>query len=74
MKKRQRSRLPGASIRNTDSELASKGKWKEQSRYNSNLQYVQVYEALDELSLQGYTCLQIREIIELGLETYKANK
>ena len=70
----KRRSCPGATIRNTESKLTSNGKCRGQSRYNSNIHYVQVYEELDELPQQGYNCFQIREILELSINEYKRKK
>lgn len=60
----------GASIKNTESCPLFKGAFFEQKKM-SKIQYNSVYEALDELTVQGYTAMQIEEIIKLGLERYK---
>lgn len=60
----------GASIKNTPSQPLFKGRFFEQKQL-SRIQYNAVYEALDELTVQGYTTMQIEEIIRLGLEQYK---
>lgn len=48
----------------------SKYKWFEQ-RPDNGLHYNQVYELLDELSFEGFTPLQIQEIIRLGKLVYQ---
>jgi len=55
----------GASKKNTPSRSLFKGKFFEQ-RALSNIQYNSVYEALDELTVQGYTAMQIEEMLKLG--------
>ncbi len=42
------------------------GRWFEQKKLNY-LDYVSVYELLDELTIQGYTAKQIREALETGI-------
>jgi hypothetical protein len=42
------------------------GRWFEQKNLNY-LDYVSVYELLDELTIRGYTAKQIREALETGI-------
>lgn len=42
------------------------GRWFEQKKLNF-LDYVSVYELLDELTIRGYTAKQIREALEKGI-------
>lgn len=45
-----------------------KGKWFTQ-KDQFYLDYISVYELLDELTLKGYNPRQIREALEIGIKT-----
>lgn len=52
----------------------AQNKWFEQKDLDK-LNYIAVYQYLDELTLQGYTSLQIEQILKLGKVKYdKLNK
>ncbi len=40
--------------------------WHEQKELSGYLPYVSVLRKLDELTTNGYTCLQIEQMLELG--------